>query len=245
MNEKINFQQISALVARRASMEPQEVETALRNIFARLADNLVAHSAATLDGIGSFSVTGRGVIFTPDEHLAHSVNAPFAMFEAVELNPGVTADMLEQPDEDPASEPEPVFEQAAIAEPEPETEPFAEPEPVAEPEPGPVFGPEPEPVAELDPVPDPVPDPAIPIVPDYCPEPEPVDDPAEPDIEEVGEAEEEDARSTAGWQMFIIGLITGLALGAAISFFVFSTLTGSPEKHEDTATVWKERLENF
>ena len=65
----------------------------------------MAGESVTVKGIGTFrpngdALAGDSVLFIPDEELAAAVNAPFAMFEPVEVADGVNFDELAAPDAD-------------------------------------------------------------------------------------------------------------------------------------------------
>ena len=89
-----------------------------------VTDWLVSDGTAVIEGLGTFRRTaspdgGTSVVFVPDASLAESVNAPFAIFEPIELDDEVTGEMLEeaadtvphheptaQPDDEPTAQPE-------------------------------------------------------------------------------------------------------------------------------------------
>lgn len=138
---------ISAL--RKITGCPQELaERFLLEFEAVITDRLIADGTVTVAGIGSFrridTPEGAGVAFLPDTALAEAVNAPFAIFEPIELDDDVTVEMLD----DAAQESDECNGIPPIAEPpsqpESEEEPISRPvinqPPLSEPEAGPTAG---------------------------------------------------------------------------------------------------------
>ena len=175
MNVKISLPELSDMIAEATGFDTKACEIFLRDIFAIVAETIVAEENVKVKGIGTFKVvtveqrksvnvnTGeqmlipehRKVTFTPDKALAEAVNRPFEMYEPIELNDGVTEEMLNSAEtEEPAkavTQPEETIQQPEpepITEPEPETEPVREPEHIAKPEPEPDSEPVPEPGQE-------------------------------------------------------------------------------------------------
>lgn len=115
MNEKINFQDLSALLAEKAAITKKEAETFLREYFEIMAEELIKSGLLKIKDLGTFKLlpvedresidvtTGEKVLipahykvaFTPDKKLAEVVNEPFAFFETIELDEGFEADDLE------------------------------------------------------------------------------------------------------------------------------------------------------
>ena len=78
----------------------ENLATAFLNEFAQLiADGLIADGNVTVKGIGTFRIIETGddmcVEFAPDKTLSEAVNAPFSIFEPVELDDEITVEMLE------------------------------------------------------------------------------------------------------------------------------------------------------
>lgn len=78
----------------------ENLATAFLNEFAQLiADGLIADGNVTVKGIGTFRIIETGddmcVEFAPDKALSEAVNAPFSIFEPVELDDEITVEMLE------------------------------------------------------------------------------------------------------------------------------------------------------
>lgn len=183
MNVKISLPELSNMIAESTGFDTKACEIFLRDIFAIVAETIVAGENVKVKGIGTFKVvtveqrksvnvnTGeqmiipehRKVTFTPDKALADAVNKPFEMYEPIELNDGVTEEMLNSAEiEGPAQTVRP--DEEPILPDEPQPVPESEPEPVKEPEPEPV--PDPEPEHKFDPEPEPKPEPR----PEFIPE---------------------------------------------------------------------------
>lgn len=121
MNNTIALSQLIVRLGKTADTDSATARRFLRAFFGTIEEALVAGEPITIPGIGTFRhSTAIGaepgkVIFAPDSELAKAINAPFEIFEPVELARGVDFD----------NEPEP----EAAPEPEPQTEPEPEPEP--------------------------------------------------------------------------------------------------------------------
>lgn len=114
MNNKITLPELSQAVALATGYNAKACESFLRELFAVVAETIVAGENVKIKGLGTFKSvmveerksvnvnTGeqmiipshRKVTFSPDKALAEAVNAPFAIFEPVELNDSVTEAML-------------------------------------------------------------------------------------------------------------------------------------------------------
>lgn len=160
MNKIITLPTLVALVAERAGITISEAERFINAFTALTGDALADAEQVKIKGIGTFRLNDMGpspIAFMPDPDLAAKVNEPFSFFEAVELNDGVTEEMLsainessepkdateivdapapstpEEPDNTDTTENEPPEpETEPVVEPEPETEPAIEPEPQPE-----------------------------------------------------------------------------------------------------------------
>lgn len=243
-----NIVTLSALINRLAKVANTDTNTSrrfLRTLFAAVEDQLAAGESVTVKGIGTFrrsqdpAFGNPGALqFIPDEQLAAEINAPFAMFNAVELADGVSFKELEEPE--PMAEPEPEPQPAPVAQPEPVSEPEPAPvsEPVAEPEPQPEANTEPEPAVH-EPQPKPAPKPE--------PKPEPVRKaplrwPEEEEEEETVEAEEnvgeeieeeyEERRRFPWWFWLVIALL--LLGGAAAGYYAAMS---EPSEFEEEETI--------
>lgn len=111
-----------------------------------IGDSMHKGESVEIAGIGTFKRIGAGegaeVAFEPSETLTEAVNAPFAMFDPVELDDEVTEEMLDTaidesdfytPEEDSAKE-ESDDEETPSPESEPQEDPEVEPESEEEPQ---------------------------------------------------------------------------------------------------------------
>lgn len=97
-----NVVSLSQLITRLAKVTDTDINTSrrfLRSLFAAVEEQLLAGESVTIKGIGTFRpnvdglvAQGQSVLFIPDAELAAAVNAPFDMFEPVELAGGVNFD---------------------------------------------------------------------------------------------------------------------------------------------------------
>lgn len=173
MNETITLPKLISFVAQATDCTPAEARKFVHDFFALIEQTLSEGEMVTIKGVGTFARTDNPaapVKFQADDELAAAINEPFSAFQAVELNDGVTEDMLQEQQQAPAAEP------ASQPEPEPEEEP--EEAPMAEEE---------TPAAELDQLDQSEPEEA-PAEPEEVTEEAPA---AEPEEEPAPEPEEE------------------------------------------------------
>jgi len=128
MNEKINLQDLAALLAEKMTITKKEAETFLREYFELLNEELINSGLVKIKDLGVFKLmqvedresvnvtTGERVLipahykvaFTPDKKLAETVNEPFAFFETTEIEEeSVSEELPILPEEDASEEPEP------------------------------------------------------------------------------------------------------------------------------------------
>ncbi len=212
MNETINLPKLISLLAARTGCDQATVRRFLHQLFGQIEESLAAGEKVVVKGVGEFvpyDDNAAPVKFLADPELAAIANEPFAAFEAVELNDGVTEAVLEQAEAEAATEEEthaPVAIEESVAEPvaapevevEPEPEPESEPE--VEPEPEPEPAPEPEPEAE--------------------PEPEPEQIPVHMENDDsyhYGYEDEDTSRSHKLW--LVLGALIGLIIGVVGGYF--------------------------
>lgn len=129
MNERINLQDLSALLAEKAAITKKEAETFLREYFEIMSEELIKDESLKIKDLGTFKLlrvenresinvtTGERVLipahfkvaFTPDKKLAETVNEPFAFFETVEIEDESVLGELEMlPEKDVSEESEPI-----------------------------------------------------------------------------------------------------------------------------------------
>jgi nucleoid DNA-binding protein len=145
MNEKINLQDLSALLAENAAITKKEAETFLREYFEVMNEELIKDGLLKIKDLGVFKLlqvedresidvtTGERVLipahykvnFTPDKKLAETVNEPFSFFETVEIDDSTVEELHLLPEEN-ASEDEEYFLQKGEEETVIEEEPIIE-----------------------------------------------------------------------------------------------------------------------
>lgn len=147
MNTKITLPKLTSLLAVRTGESKRLCEDFIKSLFATIADTLVAGESVKVKGLGVFKLVrvderksvnvatgGEYIIpahdkltFVPAKELASAVNAPFEIFEAVELSETMTDEQLDlAAAEIPApvaSAPKPEdFEPEELEQPEPQQE---------------------------------------------------------------------------------------------------------------------------
>ncbi len=114
MNNIINLSQLITRLAKVTDTDPNTARRFLRTFFATIEEVLAEGETVEIKGIGTFMRcddpavgTPGSVGFAPADDFAEEINRPFAVFEAVELADGLTAEDLEpEITETPAEEPE-------------------------------------------------------------------------------------------------------------------------------------------
>jgi len=106
MNEKINLQDLSVLLAEKAAITKKDAETFLREYFEIMNEKLIEDKSLKIKDLGTFKLlsvedresidvtTGERVLipahfkisFTSDKKLAETINEPFAFFETIEID---------------------------------------------------------------------------------------------------------------------------------------------------------------
>jgi nucleoid DNA-binding protein len=109
----------------------ETLASAFLNEFTQLvAEGLANDGSVTVKGIGTFQLIEHGdeteIEFAPDKVLSDAVNAPFAIFEPVELDDEITGDMLARAGAEIGD-----MEEPQQSEPGQSAEPEALPQPVA------------------------------------------------------------------------------------------------------------------
>lgn len=127
---RLTVQALAARIASTLGITPEAAEQLIHDYFVDVAERLQRGETVDIDNLGKFAAGGES-LFTPLPDVAARINEPFAFFEPVELNDGVTAETLDLtapaiPEPSPAPEPE------RIEEPEPEPEKIEEPAPEPE-----------------------------------------------------------------------------------------------------------------
>lgn len=209
---RLTVQALAARIASTLGITPEAAEQLIHDYFVDVAERLQRGETVDIDNLGKFAAGGES-LFTPLPDVAARINEPFAFFEPVELNDGVTAETLDLtapaiPEPSPAPEPE------RIEEPEPEPEPEKIEEPAPEPE-----------------IPE---SPETPIIPNFPQAPEPPE-PSEP-------LKGHCANALAAWATgcLLLGLTIGGLTGYWVGHHttLFPTSPAEPvEKIEPTTTL--------
>lgn len=211
---RLTVQALAARIASTLGITPEAAEQLIHDYFVDVAERLQRGETVDIDNLGKFAAGGES-LFTPLPDVAARINEPFAFFEPVELNDGVTAETLD-------------LTTPAI----PEPSPAPEPERIEEPEPERIEEPAPEP--EIPKAPE------APIIPNFpqAPEPPEPSEPSEPSEPHKGHC----ANALAAWATGC--LLLGLTIGGLTGYWVgrhttlFPTSPAEPvEKVEPTTTL--------
>ncbi len=115
MNERINFQDLTDLLSKKQNLTKKESELFLRELVAVISENIEKKESVKIKDFGVFKLvkvnvrksvdvnTGESIeiaahyklSFVPDKSLKEAVNRPFAHFESVVLEEGVSFDNIE------------------------------------------------------------------------------------------------------------------------------------------------------
>ena len=124
MNEKINLQDLVALLADKANITKKDAETLVKECFDTMEEGLVKDKLLKIRNLGTFKLirvedresvdvsTGERVIipahykvtFSPDTELAEKVNAPYASLKNTEIEENEPAEKLEDTVEEETEE---------------------------------------------------------------------------------------------------------------------------------------------
>lgn len=122
MNHKVTLPELTTLLAERTGASKRQSEAFLKSLFSAISDALVSGDNVKIKELGTFKLTEidsrksvdvntgldieiaghNRISFIAAKSLAERVNAPFELFETVELSDAVTDDMLEKIDTLPA-----------------------------------------------------------------------------------------------------------------------------------------------
>lgn len=115
MNERLTLQDLIDLLAKKQDITKKDAETFLRELIALISETIEANEPVKIKDFGTFKLvrvnarksvdvnTGADIeiaahyklSFAPDKSLKEAVNKPFAHFESVQLEDGVTFDNIE------------------------------------------------------------------------------------------------------------------------------------------------------
>lgn len=124
MNERLNLQDLIDLLAQKQEITKKDAETFLRELVAVISESIGSEDSVKLKDFGTFKLvkvnarksinvnTGEAfeipahykLSFTPDKQLKEAINRPFAHFESVILEEGVSFENIDTKDEDIDSE---------------------------------------------------------------------------------------------------------------------------------------------
>lgn len=108
MNRQIALQHLTAELSAATGQPASTCESFLRQLFSTVGKALVSEETVRIPGLGTFrrfpktDATGFSVAFTPARELSELTNAPFEMFDAVELSADIDLDQLEAVSDEPA-----------------------------------------------------------------------------------------------------------------------------------------------
>lgn len=130
MNERLSLQDLIDLLAKKQEITKKEAEAFLRELIAVISENIESNEPVRIKDFGTFKLvkvnarksvdvnTGEAIeiaahyklSFVPDKSLKEAINRPFAHFESVVLEEGVSFDNIEkeeaeviEPDEEDVS----------------------------------------------------------------------------------------------------------------------------------------------
>ncbi len=116
MNERLSLQDLIDLLAKKQDLTKKDAETFLRELFTVVSETIEQNESIKIKDFGTFKLvkvnarksvdvnTGDAIeiaahyklSFTPDKLLKEAINRPFAHFESVVLEDGVSFDNIEQ-----------------------------------------------------------------------------------------------------------------------------------------------------
>lgn len=99
MNEKIPLRTLAEGISRRSGCDVDIVQSYVKTLFAIVSDNLLNGDSVTINGLGTFTPIpnpDEPLRFAADNDLACELNAPFAMFKAVDFSGEIDLDQLDR-----------------------------------------------------------------------------------------------------------------------------------------------------
>ena len=116
MNERLSLQDLIDLLAKKQEITKKEAEVFLRELIAVISETIESNESVKIKDFGTFKLvkvnarksvdvnTGEAIeiaahyklSFTPDKLLKEAINRPFAHFESVVLEEGVSFDNIEK-----------------------------------------------------------------------------------------------------------------------------------------------------
>lgn len=138
MSRQLILEDLIVKLSEKADVTPEAAADFLRAFISNAGGAISADHQLEVDNLGTFTVNEningeKTVVFIPDDEVADAINAPFALFDAVELNDGVNLAPEVQEEISPlesATESEPVS--VPMSETEREPKPACHPAPAIE-----------------------------------------------------------------------------------------------------------------
>ena len=113
MNQKITMSSLVALLALKSGLSKDKSEEFLKEFFKLISENLRQGESVRLKSLGTFKIMTvetrksvnvtngeeivipehKRIVFVPSRDVAEAVNAPFSMFDSVELHPDAEAEL--------------------------------------------------------------------------------------------------------------------------------------------------------
>lgn len=224
MNDIITIKKLAEEIASMTGTDIATAESFLNEFFATVEDALAAGESVKIKGIGSFSrgdSADEPIVFTPEKEFIESVNTPFEMFSAVDIDDSISDEDLAD-NEDANEDVEEDVEEDIIVEATADEEETAE---VDE-------------TDEIDEITEAADDAEAADISDNSDDSDLSDDSDTPDSNDSSDSYET-PDDTPGKKPFIYGLIIGLVVGFAcgwISSSYFSKKDTSDNSIIDTAT---------
>ena len=91
---RLTVQALAGRIASTLGITPEAAEQLIHDYFVDVAERIQRGETVDIDNLGKFAA-GSETLFTPLPDVAARINEPFAFFEPVELNDGVTAETLD------------------------------------------------------------------------------------------------------------------------------------------------------
>lgn len=109
MNKKIPLRSLAESVSNRTGIDADKAQAFVKALFSVIGDKLLQAETVNVDGFGEFSAshnTVEPVRFLVDPTLADELNAPFAMFNSIDIPIGIDQDELKSISDDMLSKSE-------------------------------------------------------------------------------------------------------------------------------------------
>ncbi len=104
MNRTITLPELTEAIASATGISRTESESFIKDLFVLISERLADNDDVVIKGLGRFAVIDGEPVLEPDREFADGINLPFAAFEAIELDPSITPDMIELAIDETASD---------------------------------------------------------------------------------------------------------------------------------------------